>query len=269
MHVVPAAYDRETPPPVLLNNEATVDSSAHRGFMVQSERIHLSRAVLGDRDPADADNQVAALRTDITRTVRNFRYDYAYQTNLNYDPNTMTGLLEATAARNLATADLMPYLNSYATSADAPASSATITTIDDIFPALRRNWFEGAPTAAFSITGTGGNNLTFASAVSMNTSTQNVFNSDGTSSVRVDSSLTTEVINSLTFNATVSSIDGTALPALTIAGTGLLEVMGSTFADGTTLAISELRHVQEAHFANRLVFSPPGNLSTFLSLIHI
>ena len=265
---IPDNYVRTTPPTVVTDNEITVDNSNYNGVMVQSQRDYLealtgtTTAAVNSRSPQIVGNQVVPLRTDITRTVRNFRYDFPYETALTYDPNRMAGLVAATATRNEGV-DLAAYLNSYATSADAPASSATITTIDDIFPALRRNWFEGAPTAAFSITGTGGNNLTFASAVSMNTSTLNVFNSDGTSSVRVDSSLTTEVINSLTFNATVSSIDGTALPILTIAGTGLLEVMDSTFADSTTLAISELRHVQEAHFANRLVFSPPNNLSTF------
>ena len=113
-HLIPAAYVRGTPPPVLTGNEATVDSSAHRGFMVQSERIHLNRATQAGRNPADASNQVAALRTDITRTVRNFRYDFPYETNVVYDPNTMTGLLAATATRNEGV-DLEAYLNSYAT----------------------------------------------------------------------------------------------------------------------------------------------------------
>ena len=95
-HLIPATYARGTPPPVLTGNEATVDNSAHRGFMIQSQRIHLLRATLASRNPADTDNQVEALRTDITRTVRNFRYDFPYETNVVYDPNTMTGLLEAT-----------------------------------------------------------------------------------------------------------------------------------------------------------------------------
>ena len=139
-HPIPAAYARGTPPVPYTLAETTVDSSAHRGSMVQSQRIHLSRTVLANRDPADADNQVAALRTDITRTVRNFRYDYPYEANVVYDPNTMTGLLEATPARNEGV-DLQEFLNNRNASSDLLNG---ISDFADEYAALRAYWYDAA-----------------------------------------------------------------------------------------------------------------------------
>ena len=109
--LLPANYVRTTPPTSITNNETTVDNSNHRGVMVLSQRTRFAdRGSPTTRDPAAANNRINALRTDITRTVRNFRYDYPYQTNLTYDPNTMAGLVAAAPTTNEGV-DLNEFLN--------------------------------------------------------------------------------------------------------------------------------------------------------------
>ena len=121
--LLPANYLRTDPPVSLTNNETTVDDSNHRGVMVLSQRARYdNRNSASLRDPGNADNQIAALRTDITRTVRNFRYDYPYQTNLTYSPNTMTGLVEAAPTRNEGV-DLAQYLNCLLYTSPSPRDS--------------------------------------------------------------------------------------------------------------------------------------------------
>ena len=97
----------------------------------------------------------------------------------------------------------------------------------------------------------------------MTTNVLNEFRADGTSEVRLAASPTAGVINTLTFNGTVSSLTSVSLPTLTIAGTGILDVNSTSFAANTTIAIANLRDVQQTHFDNPLVFSPADGLSTF------
>ncbi|MCY4584076.1 MAG: hypothetical protein OXE50_14965, partial [Chloroflexi bacterium] len=205
-------------------------------------------------------NQINPLRTDITRTVRNFRYDFPYETNVVYNPNIMTALLTATPTPNEGV-DLAEYLNGHATAGDAPASGTAVASMDDIFPALRRNWYEDTPKGTFPVTGTGGNNLTFANTVSLLPGQTTVVNTDGTADVNIATTLTAGVINSLTFNGASATLESVALPTLTLNGTAVLDILGTTFGAGTTIGVANLRDVQANHFANGITFTGNTNVS--------
>ena len=155
---IPNAYARTTPPAALANNEVTVNDANYNGVMVQSQRDFLSvqtgasTAAINSRSPGVVANQVAPLRTDITRTVRNFRYDYPYETTLVYDPARMTGLVAATATPNEGV-DLNEFLNGSTATTDF---SAGITDFADEYVAVRSFWYNDAtPPGTMPITPAG------------------------------------------------------------------------------------------------------------------
>ena len=56
-------------------------------------------------------------------------------------------------------------------------------------------------------------------------------------------------------------LEGVTLPQLTINGTALLDVLGTTFGAGTTIGVANLRDVQVNHFANDITFTGNTNVS--------
>ena len=112
-----------------------------------------------------------------------------------------------------------------------------------------------------TVTGTGGNNLTFANTASISDNRVTEVNTDGSVAVNLATTVAAGTITSLTFNALVSILNNVALPPLTINGTAVLDVLGTTFSAGTTIGITDLRDANAQTFANDITFTGNTNIA--------
>ena len=206
----PATFNPTTIPTLLTGNELTITNSTTNGvWIMDAINVFSGRTTTALRQPLQSGNEVAGMNGDRTYILRSYRYDFPYQNNLGFG-SVMTDAVTATQDIIPSTQDLQPFLNGR-----TPTSFPVVALTDwaDFFPAIRVDFFDGAPDGAFPLVGAV-NTITFPGDLTLTTQpdAHNYAGNDVT--IRVANSTTNTISGEITHFILAGTADmaGTNIP---------------------------------------------------------